>query len=213
PRPLLAERRAARALRRPPPTRGAPRLREGRQVVPHLVRHRPHHADGRAHLDLLRAGGSPPLHRDPGDLLHRHHLAPHAGALDPHGRDRPDPRAARPPGRRSLLVLLLRARPGRLVRGGRIDHGRLHPDRLHLDPQSPHVIYESGASVVRDVRHHGLPHAIATLTTGVAFCVLAYSGIESVIQTAGLVESWRDISKAYWFLALTVGIVTPLISA
>src|SRR5256886_11946905 len=45
------------------------------------------------------------------------------------------------------------------------------------------------------------------------FCVLAYSGIESVIQTAGLVESWRDISKAYWFLALTVGVVTPLISA
>src|SRR6058998_2039651 len=84
---------------------------------------------------------------------------------------------------------------------------------LHIDPQSPHVIYESGASVVRDVRHHGLPHAIATLTTGIAFCVLAYSGIESVIQTAGLVESWRDISKAYWFLALTVGIVTPLISA
>src|SRR3989475_6300310 len=84
---------------------------------------------------------------------------------------------------------------------------------LRLDPQSPHVIYESGASVVREVSHHGLPHAMATLTTGVAFCVLAYSGIESVIQTAGLVESWRDISKAYWFLALTVGIVTPLISA
>src|SRR5213594_3220872 len=84
---------------------------------------------------------------------------------------------------------------------------------LHIDPQSPHIIYESGASVVRDVRHHGLPHAMATLTTGVAFCVLAYSGIESVIQTAGLVESWRDISKAYWFLALTVGVVTPLISA
>src|SRR5438128_5367738 len=84
---------------------------------------------------------------------------------------------------------------------------------LHIDPQSPHIIYESGASAVRDVRHRGLPHAMATLTTGVAFCVLAYSGIESVIQTAGLVESWRDISKAYWFLALTVGIVTPLISA
>src|SRR3989449_1828932 len=84
---------------------------------------------------------------------------------------------------------------------------------LHIAPQSPHIIYESGASVVRDVRHHGLPHALATLTTGVAFCVLAYSGIESVIQTAGLAESWRDISKAYWFLALTVGIVTPVISA
>src|SRR5262249_40884749 len=42
---------------------------------------------------------------------------------------------------------------------------------------------------------------------------LAYSGIESVIQTAGLVQSWRDIAKAYWFLALTVGIVTPVVSA
>src|SRR5437660_12068157 len=75
---------------------------------------------------------------------------------------------------------------------------------LHIDPQSPYVIYESGASVLRDVSHHGLPHAIASLTTGVAFCALAYSGIESVIQTAGLAECWRDISKAYWFLALTV---------
>jgi len=43
--------------------------------------------------------------------------------------------------------------------------------------------------------------------------ILAYSGIESVIQAAALVKSWRDISKAYLFLALTVGIFTPLISA
>ncbi|HZR80838.1 MAG TPA: amino acid permease [Candidatus Binatia bacterium] len=84
---------------------------------------------------------------------------------------------------------------------------------LHMDPSSPHVIYDSGASVVQDLRHHGPAHAFATITTGIAFCVLAYSGIESVIQTAGLVEGWRDISKAYWFLALTVGIVTPLMSA
>ena len=47
--------------------------------------------------------------------------------------------------------------------------------------------------------------------THVSFCILAYSGIESVIQTAGLVRSWHDIRKAYWFLALTVGVVTPLI--
>ena len=46
-----------------------------------------------------------------------------------------------------------------------------------------------------------------------SFCILAYSGIESVIQTAGLVRNWQDIRKAYWFLALTVGVVTPLISA
>jgi amino acid transporter len=46
----------------------------------------------------------------------------------------------------------------------------------------------------------------------IAFCILAYSGVESVLQTAGLVKSWRDIKKAYLFLALTVGIVTPLVA-
>jgi amino acid transporter len=43
--------------------------------------------------------------------------------------------------------------------------------------------------------------------------ILAYSGIESVIQAAALVKNWRDISRAYLFLALSVGIFTPLISA
>src|SRR5439155_6850012 len=71
PRPLLAEPRPALRLRR---THDAPRparLRQGRQVVPHLVRRRAHHPDGRAHLDLLRARGGPSLHRDAGDLLDR----------------------------------------------------------------------------------------------------------------------------------------------
>jgi amino acid transporter len=49
--------------------------------------------------------------------------------------------------------------------------------------------------------------------THVAFCILAYSGIESVIQTAGFVRNWREIRRAYLFLALTVGIVTPLVAA
>ena len=40
---------------------------------------------------------------------------------------------------------------------------------------------------------------------------LAYSGIESVIQTAGFVQSWREIHKAYIFLAVTVGVATPLV--
>jgi len=44
-------------------------------------------------------------------------------------------------------------------------------------------------------------------------CILAYSGIESVVQTAGLVKSWRDIGKAYIFLAVTTGLFTPLLSA
>jgi amino acid transporter len=47
----------------------------------------------------------------------------------------------------------------------------------------------------------------------VAFCILAYSGIESVIQTAGFVRNWREIRKAYHFLALTVGVLTPLVAA
>lgn len=47
----------------------------------------------------------------------------------------------------------------------------------------------------------------------VAFCILAYSGIESVIQTAGFVKDWREIHRAYLFLAVTVGVVTPLVAA
>jgi amino acid transporter len=51
-----------------------------------------------------------------------------------------------------------------------------------------------------------------TFISHVAFCILAYSGIESVIQTASLVRNWHDIRKAYWFLALTVGLTTPLVA-
>jgi amino acid transporter len=47
----------------------------------------------------------------------------------------------------------------------------------------------------------------------VASCVLAYSGVESVLQTAGLVRTWREIGKAYIFLALTVGVITPVVAA
>jgi amino acid transporter len=46
----------------------------------------------------------------------------------------------------------------------------------------------------------------------IAFCILAYSGVESVLQTAGLVRSWREIGKSYIFLALTVGLVTPIVA-
>jgi hypothetical protein len=84
---------------------------------------------------------------------------------------------------------------------------------LNLSPQSPHVMLGSARGVVESIAHGGLGHAVAVVTVGIASCILAYSGIESVIQTAGLVDSWRQIARAYWFLALTVGIVTPLISA
>ncbi len=84
---------------------------------------------------------------------------------------------------------------------------------LHMDVQSPSIILGSATDVAKHVTEGGLAHAVQVVTIGVASCVLAYSGIESVLQTAGLVEDWRQISKAYWFLALTVGIVTPLVSA
>jgi amino acid transporter len=48
--------------------------------------------------------------------------------------------------------------------------------------------------------------------SSIAFCILAYSGVESVLQTAGFVRSWKEIRKAYMFLALTVGLVTPLVA-
>ena len=50
------------------------------------------------------------------------------------------------------------------------------------------------------------------LVIGVSSCILAYSGIESVVQTASLVKSWKDVSKAYLFLAVTTGIFTPLLA-
>lgn len=53
---------------------------------------------------------------------------------------------------------------------------------------------------------------IGIVILGVSSVILAYSGIESVVQTAGLVKSWKEIRKAYLFLAVTVGIFTPIIS-
>jgi amino acid transporter len=60
---------------------------------------------------------------------------------------------------------------------------------------------------------HGFVGGINFFIFGFAGVILAYSGIESVLQTAGLSKSWKDIRKAYLFLAVTVGIVTPLITA
>src|SRR5579875_1322749 len=75
------------------------------------------------------------------------------------------------------------------------------------------VIKGSFSGVYKDLTGSNIFHAIYAITVGVGSSVLAYSGVESVIQTAGLVKSWRDIGKAYIFLAVTVGIITPLVSA
>ncbi len=59
----------------------------------------------------------------------------------------------------------------------------------------------------------GLFKGFGFVIISISGCILAYSGIESVVQTAGLVKSWKDIGKAYIFLALTTGLFTPMISA
>jgi amino acid transporter len=59
----------------------------------------------------------------------------------------------------------------------------------------------------------GIFSGFGLVTVSIAACILAYSGIESVIQTAGLVRTWQDIRKAYLYRALTIGIFTPLLAA
>jgi amino acid transporter len=68
-------------------------------------------------------------------------------------------------------------------------------------------------SSAHQVGSHGIFGGFWFIVIGISSCILAYSGIESVVQTAGLVRTWKDIAKAYWFLALTIGIFTPLLTA
>lgn len=65
----------------------------------------------------------------------------------------------------------------------------------------------------QEVSSRGVVGAYVFLIVCISSCILAYSGIESVVQTAGLTRSWHDTSRAYIFLAVTTGIFTPLISA
>jgi amino acid transporter len=68
-------------------------------------------------------------------------------------------------------------------------------------------------TVIQFNGQHGIPIMYLIFIGSISSCILAYSGIESVIQSAGYVRNWKDIRKAYLFLAVTVGIITPLISA
>ncbi len=90
-----------------------------------------------------------------------------------------------------------------LIASGLVDFGRL---------ESWPRLQTAFASAAGDLQKGSWLNHYATFVTHISFCILAFSGIESVIQTAGLVRSWQDIRKAYWFLALTVGVVTPLVS-
>lgn len=71
---------------------------------------------------------------------------------------------------------------------------------------------ESGENALKPLETGSWLHDYGNFISHIAFCILAYSGIESVIQTAGFVRNWREIRKAYFFLAVTVGIATPLVA-
>lgn len=84
---------------------------------------------------------------------------------------------------------------------------------ISLDNAALERIKESGVQTLAYLDTGSWTLDYGNFISHVAFCILAYSGIESLIQTAGFVKNWRQIHRAYVFLALTVGIVTPLVSA
>lgn len=82
----------------------------------------------------------------------------------------------------------------------------------HFGPENVSVISDSFHHVTSVFSSGSLLWSYAFLIAGISSSILAYSGVESVMQTASLVPNWKVIGKAYIFLALTVGIVTPLLS-
>ena len=84
---------------------------------------------------------------------------------------------------------------------------------FHLPPGAWGTVGQSFGNIVSGMSQGNWFNAYFFVIIGVSSCILAYSGIESVVQTAGLVKSWHDVKKAYIFLALTTGIFTPLLAA
>lgn len=84
---------------------------------------------------------------------------------------------------------------------------------IEFDSQSLIRLKEAARDAARPLETGSYMRNYGNLISHIAFCILAYSGIESVIQTAGLVRNWREIHRAYLFLAVTVGIATPLVAA
>ena len=84
---------------------------------------------------------------------------------------------------------------------------------LSLDSASILRLKESVDDTATRLHTDSWGRSYGIFIASVASCVLAYSGVESVLQTAGLVRSWREIGRAYIFLALTVGIITPIVAA
>jgi amino acid transporter len=82
---------------------------------------------------------------------------------------------------------------------------------LNFNDKSLEILSLSANSFSKDFNILTPITSFGLIVTGIGSCILAYSGVESVLQTASLTRSWREIRKGYLFLAFTVGIVTPLI--
>lgn len=74
------------------------------------------------------------------------------------------------------------------------------------------VIGSSVSATWGEMTSGGFFKGYAYLIAGLSSCILAYSGVESVMQTASLVQNWKVVARAYVFLALSVGLLTPIIS-
>ncbi|MGE5430176.1 MAG: APC family permease [Syntrophomonadaceae bacterium] len=83
---------------------------------------------------------------------------------------------------------------------------------VNLDPHTVGRVGESFKDFWADLSRTSIFGAYENIIIGIGSCILAYSGIESVLQTASLVKNWKEIRRAYLFLAVTVGFVTPLIA-
>jgi hypothetical protein len=84
---------------------------------------------------------------------------------------------------------------------------------LALDEGALHRLHEAYVDAQNDLNTGSYFHSYGIFIASVASCVLAYSGVESVLQTQGLIRTWREIGRAYLFLALSVGLVTPVVAA
>jgi amino acid transporter len=83
---------------------------------------------------------------------------------------------------------------------------------LNLDAAAIGKIKDAARKTASDLHPGSIFQTYHIFIAHIAFCILAYSGVESVLQTAGLVRSWREIGKSYIFLACTVGLVTPIVA-
>lgn len=83
---------------------------------------------------------------------------------------------------------------------------------LKMDDHHWGTVGQSFSNVVVGLDYGNIFDSFFFLVIGVSSCILAYSGIESVVQTASLVKSWKDVGKAYLFLAVTTGIFTPVLA-